>query len=208
MFDYRQELQRRIAQFLGILQKMHRRSHEEVCGNCFVIFQERPPKGSADHRELEEAAAPSLELILAGFNDVAMASAPSGDSPRFDLPKLEESQANAHSRFIQFAFERNWFCLDMPLQTLYRDEAELILQERKGFFFLRDRPEFTLRGECVDGFDPFRKIYIYGDESSAARDMAFIFFQVWKFPVDWRFYVTAASFGSGKTDWERGTPLE
>jgi hypothetical protein len=38
--------------------------------------------------------------------------------------------------------------------------------------------------------------------------MAFIFFQVWGFPVDWRFYVKAAAFGDKKTDWEWGTPID
>jgi hypothetical protein len=94
----------------------------------------------------------------------------------------------------------------MPRQTLFRAEAEQILRRRRGFFYLRDRPEFTLHGEDIDGYDPFRKIYIYRDEESAAEDMAFIFFQIWKFPVDWRFYVTAAAFGQ-QTDWERGTPI-
>jgi len=78
---------------------------------------------------------------------------------------------------------------------------------RRGFFYLRDRLEFTLKGEDVDGYDPFRKIYIYGDEGTAAEDMAFNFFQAWKFPVDWRFYVTAAAFGHS-TGWERGTPVD
>ena len=96
--------------------------------------------------------------------------------------------------------------MDMPLKTLFRAEAEQILRSRKGFFYLRDRPEFTLKEEPVDGFDPFRKVYIYGDEESAAEDMAFIFFQVWRFPVDWRFYVKAGAF-SGKKSWENGLPI-
>lgn len=96
----------------------------------------------------------------------------------------------------------------MPLQTLYWAEAEQILRCRKGFFYLRDRPQFTLKEEDVDGYDPFRRAYIYGDEESAAEDMAFIFFQVWRFPVDWTFYVKAAAFRDKKTDWEDGTPFE
>jgi len=36
--------------------------------------------------------------------------------------------------------------------------------------------------------------------------MAFIFFQVWNFPVDSRFFVTACAF-SGKKDWEQGFPI-
>ena len=99
--------------------------------------------------------------------------------------------------------------MDMPIQTLYKAEAEQILRSRKGFFYLKDRPQFTLYEEDVEGYDPFRKIYVYGDEDSAAEDMAFIFFQVWKFPVDWRFYVKASSFHPKKpVVWEWGLPIE
>ena len=55
-------------------------------------------------------------------------------------------------------------------------------------------------------WDPLQKVYLYGDEESAAEDMAFIMFQVWKFPVDWTWYVKAAVFGSGR-EFERGKPL-
>lgn len=72
---------------------------------------------------------------------------------------------------------------------------------------MKDRPEFRLCEEDIEGDDPFRKIYACGDEPSAAEDMAFIFFDVWRFPVDWRFYVSAAAFG-GNHRWEQGAPVE
>ncbi len=209
MFDYRQELERRIAQFAGYLRNMHHRAHEEVHGSCFIIFEEQPPSGNSERVALSEAATPALELVQAAFDDAGIASITlADDSLLIDLPDEGWREDDSQNRFIQFSFERNWFCLDMPLQTLYRAEAEQILRSRHGFFYLRDRPEFTLKGEDVDGYDPFRKIYVYGDEQSAAEDMAFIFFQVWKFPVDWRFFMTAAAFGDKETDWEDGTPLE
>jgi hypothetical protein len=96
--------------------------------------------------------------------------------------------------------------MDIPQDTLFADEAQKIMRRRSGFFYLRDRPQFTLYGEDVDGHDPFRKVYLYGDERSAAEDMAFIFFTIWRFPIDWRFYVTAAAFGDGPT-FESGLPL-
>ena len=37
--------------------------------------------------------------------------------------------------------------------------------------------------------------------------MAFVFFQVWKFPVESRLFVSSAAF-SGKHDWEQGVPIE
>jgi hypothetical protein len=63
----------------------------------------------------------------------------------------------------------------MPRQTLSRDEAQQIVRYRTGFFYLSDRKQFTLHCEDVEGYDPFRKVYVYRDESSAAEDMAFIF---------------------------------
>jgi len=37
--------------------------------------------------------------------------------------------------------------------------------------------------------------------------MAFVWFCVWKFPVDWRFYVTVAAFHDDVW-WEWGFPIE
>lgn len=209
MFDYSQELARRIGQFAGYLKKMYRRAHEEVHGSCFIIFEERHPAHFSDKPALSESVELVPEPVVAGFDDSGTASITvTDDSPITVLPVEGWKQDDTQNRFIQFSIEKNWFCLDMPLQTLYRAEVEHILQCRKGFFYLRDRPEFTLTEEAVEGYDPFRKIYVYGDEQSAAEDMAFIFFQVWRFPVGWRFYVKAAAFGNKKTAWENGTPVE
>ena len=71
------------------------------------------------------------------------------DSQIIVHPEEGWKQDAFQGRFIQFSFERNWFCLDMPLQTLYRTEAEQIVRSRKGFFYLRDRPEFTLKPHVV-----------------------------------------------------------
>jgi hypothetical protein len=207
--DYSQELEQRIDQFAGYLKKMYPRSHEEVEGSCFLIFEEQLPTDAEDDQTLAEAAKPALELILAAFEEAGIVSLTLTDvSPRIDLPDDGWKADDSQNRFIQFSFEEKWFCLDMPLQTLYRAEAEQILRSRKGFFYLRDRPEFTLKEEDVEGYDQFRKVYVYGDERSAAEDMAFIFFQVWRFPVEWRFFVKAAAFGDKKTDWENGLPIE
>jgi len=191
------------------LKKMYHRAHEEVHGSCFIIFEEQPPHGASGHERLSEAAIPALELVQAGFDDAeGDIISLTNDSLVINLPDDGWREDDSQKRFIQFSFERNWFCLDMPLQTLHRHEAELILRLRHGFFYLRDRPEFALKGEDVDGYDPFRKIYLYGDKTSAAEDMAFIFLQVWKFPVDWRLYVKAAAFGDKQTNWEWGEPIE
>ena len=73
--------------------------------------------------------------------------------------------------------------------------------------FVTDRRQFEHPAEQADEFHPVRKIYIHGDERSAAEDMAYVWFNVWKFPVDWRLYVTAAAFHED-TDWENGHPID
>lgn len=59
----------------------------------------------------------------------------------------------------------------------------------------------------MEKFNPLRKVYAYGDERSAAEDMAYVWFNVRKFPVDWRFYVTAGAFDE-KSNWEKGFPID
>lgn len=209
MFEYREDVERRIVQFAGLLKKMHDRAHEEVCGSCFMIFSENSSDDERGWAHLSAAAKPELELVSTVFGDDAQGSLALDDSlPFVELPDEGWREDDSQKRFIQYSFEEKWFCLDMPLQTLYRPEAEQILRSRRGFFFLRDRPEFTLYEEDVEGYDPFRKIYLYGDETAAAEDMAYIWFDVWKFPPDWRFCVKAAAFGDHITNWERNTPLE
>jgi hypothetical protein len=205
MFDYRAELERRIAQFLGYLKLMYHRAHEIAEGPCFIIFEERRPRGSSD-ASLVETRELALQAVQSAFAEFEFTGDP-GDSATHDLPDEGWRGDDSQNRYVQFSFEKNWFCSDMPFETLFRPEAEQILRSRKGFFYLADRPQFTLKGEDVEGHDPFRKIYIYGDEQSAAEDMAFVFFQVWKFPVESRFYVTSAAF-SGKHRWEQGVPIE
>jgi hypothetical protein len=97
--------------------------------------------------------------------------------------------------------------MDIPNTTLYRAEAEIILRRRLGFFYVTERRQFEHPAEKADQFHPLRKVYVYGDDRAAAEDMAYVFFNVWKFPVDWRFYVTAAAFHEN-SDWEAGFPIE
>lgn len=204
MDNFRAEVERRIAQFAAHLRPMYHRAHEVAHGPCFIIFEERPPHDDGDPVLVEKK-----ELALAGvraaFDTLGFFDDPDDAAPA-DFPGEGWRAGDDDSRFIQFSAERQWFCLDMPRQTLERAEAGDILRYRKGFFYLSDRQEFTLHEEDVDGHEPFRKVYVYGDEDSAAEDMAFIFFQVWKFPVDARFYVTSAAF-NGKHAWEKGVPI-
>lgn len=205
MFDYRQELERRIGQFRSFLQPMNQRAHDIACGSCFMIFEERKP-GQEQAPSLSSDQEQALEALRQAFEGLGLLQARDADS-EFELPVEGWREDDSSNRFIQFTFEEKCFHMDMPLQTLFREEAEQILRQRKGFFYLRDRKQFTLKGEDVEGYDPFRKVYVYGDEESAAQEMSFIFFQIWKFPVDSRYFVSAKAF-SGNHEWEQGVPIE
>lgn len=173
-----------------------------------MIFSEQDPNFTFDD---DPALGATLELepmilrLESGDRDGCTIE---DDSSLTAIPNEDGTEREICKRFIQFSFEEKWFCVDMPRPTLEPSEAEQILRDRTGYFYLRTRPEFTLYGENVDGLDPFRKIYPYGDEQIAAEDMAFVFFHVWKFPLDWRFFVQSSAFGHEKgLDWETGTPL-
>jgi len=105
-------------------------------------------------------------------------------------------------RFIQFSFEKDCFHLDIPCNVLARGEAEQIRGERHGFFYLAEGPEFTLHKEDVEGHNPFRAVYFYGDEQAAAEGTVYILFRVWELPLSCPVTISAAAF-SGKYHWER-----
>ena len=110
-------------------------------------------------------------------------------------------------RFVQFCFERKWFALDVPQPPLTRAEAIRLVRAGRGFF---REAEFAPAGlsEVMDlvKFDPVCKKYIYGDERTAAEDMAFVLFDLWGMPVDVTLYLTAASF-EGTAQWEKALPI-
>jgi hypothetical protein len=205
--DYRAELDHGIAQFKHYLELMHDRAFEEVRGCCYICFEERRPRSACGSRKQSGEKKATLELTREASNAGIGGAGDSGESAAINLPDEGWRQDDSKNRFIQLSIEHDWFCVDLPRKTLYRPEAEQILRRRQGFFYLRDRPEFTLYGEDIDGYDPFRKIYIYGDEESATQDMAYIFFHVWRFPVDCHFYISAASF-NGKYRWEQGLAIQ
>jgi hypothetical protein len=208
--DYQTEKLRRMEQFAHYLKLMHDRAHLEAEGPCFIIFNEHHPSGGVDNDSLSSEKHVEVELPLSVLVDdePACLSGSLDESVGSETPDNFWRSDESTKRFIQFSFERKWFCLDIPRSTLFRHEAEIIMLRRHGFFYLRDRPEFTLYKEDVEGHAPFRKIYLYGDEESAAEDMAFILFDVWTFPVTSRFYVYAAAFGDKHFDWEKWHPIE
>lgn len=207
MSDYRIELDRRIEQFRHYLELMQQRRRRIGDEDCFIIFDDREdPNGpAADH--LDESKALVRESVLEGVvwgegtDPVSLGQA-------VDLPDEGWRGDGCGLRFLQFRFNRQSFDLDIPNTTLSRAEAEIILRRRSGFFHAVERLdlEHPANREITKRFGPLRKGYVNGDESSAAEDMAFIWFSVWRFPVDWILYVTAVAFHGGH-EYEQGLAL-
>ena len=126
--------------------------------------------------------------------DLGSASDLAGDGTDVSFQDWHEDDSN---RFVQFSFNPEYFDVDLPNTTLWPAEAAEILERHRGFFYVKDRRQFEHPAENVPDFIPLRRVYVYGDEWTAAEDMAFVWFDVWKFPVDWRFYVMASAFHDG-----------
>jgi hypothetical protein len=142
--DYRAEIERRIKQFYRYLEPMDRRAHEDAQGPCFTIFENRHPDGSLAG-QLKEEREPALTAITAAFGE----SRGNFDLDEPQLPELPEGgwrREDERIRFVQFSFEQDWFCMDLPRQTLSFDEALEVLWHRREFFYLRDKPQFTPPG--------------------------------------------------------------
>ncbi|WP_428940030.1 hypothetical protein [Fontivita pretiosa] len=210
MIDLHDLRERRVDQFARYLKLMHHRALIERHGRSFIIFNEDSSENRDDPQHLE--AAQDLVLVLADDSALSATDEEICGGTRVTVPSQQEVDPigpdGPHLRYVQFAFEPKWFCLDLPKQTLSKPEAARILRDRSGFFWLRDHPEFRIKGEGdeVDYFDCFRKVYVHGDARCAAEDAAYIFFDLWKFPLDWRFCVTASTF-NGRVHFERDRPM-
>ncbi len=208
MNEYREIRDRRIEQFASYLRRMRRRQQDIASGPSFIIFSESGTDRGSEMPVLDRsrAAVVPIGVSLHGGLDYADPfDVLVGDVP--DQPSDDGYEADESNRFIQFSFNPRYFDVDLPNTTLYQPEAAEILACRPGFFYVKDRRQFEHPAEGVAEFNPVRRIYVYGDDRTAAEDMAFIWFDVWKFPVDWRFFVTAAAFHED-TEWESDWPLD
>ena len=188
MPSYLDEKRRRIRQFAEYLRLMGVRAHKVVKDSSFIIFNEAPPE-DAESPKLKESVAIKADCLADGGS----ASGRLGDTnaPKHGKPRKRRS------RYIQFAFMRDCFYLELPNNTVFPQEAEQIFRHRLGFYWAKNRPDLRwVRGNWKDmlTWEPLQKVYLYRDEESAAEDMAFILFQIWHFPVDTPLYVKAAAF--------------
>jgi len=189
MSVFLEEKRRRIEQFAQYLRLMGLRRHKVVHDDCFIVFDEFPAE-DAKSPKLKESVALTVDCLADGGSASGRAGSAQGVSKR--------SQSGRHdSRYIQFAFMRDCFYLELPNNTVFPPEAEQVFRHRLGFYRAKNRLDLRwVRGNWKDmlKWDPLQKVYLYRDEESAAEDMAFILFQVWHFPVDSPLYVKAAAF--------------
>jgi hypothetical protein len=190
MPTYLDEERRRIAQFAEYLRLMGLRHHKVVKHDaCFIIFDEAPPD-DAESPKLKKRVAIEVDCLTGG------GSASGGRGGVEGLPKPGKPRKRRF-RYIQFAFQRDNFYVELPNNTVFPPEVEQILRCRQGFYWAKNRLDLRwVRANWKDmvKWDPLQKVYIYRDEESAAEDMAFILYQIWHFPVDTPLYVKAASF--------------
>ena len=200
MPTYLDEKRRRIGQFAEYLRLMGLRAHKVAKNSCFIIFDESPP---------EDAESPKLKESVALKVEAGGGPASGGRGGVEGLPKHGKPRRR-RSRYLQFAFMRDCFYLELPNNTVFRQEADQILRCRLGFYWAKNRTDLRwVRSNWEDmvKWNPLQKVYLYHDEESAAEDMAFILFQIWHFPVDSPLYVKAASFQT-EHRFERGKRID
>ena len=211
-FNFASEKQRRIAQFSKSLKPMHRRTVKQVKDCCFVIIEERSTTAEFFQSLRARKEIPVDTHIEAPVFSLCGGSPESygTDIDLFGDVRSTEGWSNEgwraaddSNRFIQFVFLEKHFEMDLPRPMLFAAEAMQILRHRSGFYFMSDKPGAD--ASTVKNYNPLRKAYVHGDVVTAAEDIAWILFDLWKFPVDARFYLT--TFG-GKHQWESSQPLE
>lgn len=175
-------IERRAAQIYDYLVLMRRRRAEG--SDCFLVFDEHGPS------ELRRRPPPGMEFAD-GYGHAKSAGPP-------------RTIKDSFNHYVQFAFDADAFYIDLPAETLHPDEAVRLTTEREGFFFLGDVQE--LSADLV-ALNPLQKIYKYGEEWQAAHDVVFILLDLWNIPVDFRWYVKAASFDGDDDRWEWGVPM-
>ncbi len=207
MSEYEVEFECRVAQFHGHLKTMHRRSHEVAEGFCFMVFEENA-SDEGDGQTRKAVKDRERTLVSSGAGKPGEAGIFTPDELSFlDALDAEMDDEHPFNRYVQFGFEGDRFLMDLPLGTLFEDEADEISAERIGFSWARQNENSAISEKHIEDFDPLQKFYRYGEERTAAEDAAFIFFEVWGVPANSRLYVSASSCHTFHS-WERGEPIE
>lgn len=203
MLGANQERQRRIRQVEDYLSLMARRVCRERVGDAFAVMDEEVPGAGACKSERVKAARALVPALVAVGGRLDSTGAPElvgGADPEDDRPDRRQP------RFMQFAFCERWFFMEMTSSTLTPGEAARALDDRSGFRYAGTSQPFCYSTRLVRRHDPFCKQLLYGDEGLAAEDACWIWFDLWKLPLDTVFLVRAATFGVGR-QFEQGLRL-
>ena len=96
----------------------------------------------------------------------------------------------------------DWFYFDLPDITLGPREGQRLIQERPGFYYLKDRPDAPTAfkssfDKVVKDWNPVQKCYRSGEKHSATTDLVYLWFSLWRVPVDWTFQAKLGYFEGG-----------
>ena len=202
MFDYTAEKRRRIQQFVQAFEPMHDRTVNVVKDCCFLRIEEHEDPMSTK-LELEASQIVARVLTHGATDSLESNFDSTPDIEGWSDDGWRESEKSR--RFVQYIFLEKHFEMDLPRPTLWPMEARQLIQRRTGFFFLGERGDADKQASVIRRFHPLRKAYVHGDHLSVAEDLAYIFFELWKFPVDARLYL---STWGGRNQWDSSRPLD
>ncbi len=202
MFDYAAEKQRRIQQFAHVFEPMHHRTVNVVMDCCFLRIEERENPWSSK-RSLEASRVNEKVLSNAVIDTLEGSFETTPDIEGWSDNGWREDDQSC--RYVQCVFLEKHFEIDLPRPTLWPMEAKQLLQRRNGFFFLGERGGAETQASVIERFHPLRKAYVHGDHYSVAEDVAYIFFDLWRFPIDTRLFL---STWGGRNQWDSGRPLD
>lgn len=178
------QLSRRAAQFVSLVERLqtmwHARSKD---AECYLVLNEFPIPSARRRTSSAESATDSSSVA----------------------PRCRRGDDN-FLRYAQIGFHGDWFYLELPDAILSPTEGQRLIQERPGFFYLKDRPESPSAfsadswARLVQEWNPVHKCYRAGDKMGAATDLAYVWFTLWNVPVDWAFQAKLAYFGGGAAE--------
>ncbi|MCE9582758.1 MAG: hypothetical protein K8T20_09715, partial [Planctomycetes bacterium] len=198
-----EERRRRVLQLENYLALMSRRVRQEGKGESYAVIDEEPEVGAENGMRLagRVRAAASVDDVAEQRDDQR-----NDPDPYFVREPDPWTVRERSLRFMQFGFCEKWFFMEMTISTLAASEAARLLDERTGFRYAGTGQPWGYRTTLVRRHDPFGKVYLYGDEGVAAEDAAWVWFNLWKFPLDSALLVRAASF-DGRFRFEHGHRL-
>jgi len=216
MNDYTDERQSKILMFERWLKLMVQHRADERLLDCAITFSENPPQGYNSPR-LEESRALPLPVALMAQQDAGAGGVDFLEQDIIRVPASDNgdgggSDGHGARRYLQFAFMKRTFYMDLPKNTVWPEEARQLIARSPGFFYLRDGRfpwmSFESWQKTVREWNPLQKEYLNSDTRGAAEDMAYILFTLWRFPLDWQFYRRTLVFnGRKKRGWEGVGPV-